>query len=148
MEIGGRQGSRLTGRMFSKQMDVISEELIANSSECLQISNEFAIGALLWVDDLVTCAEKASMQENMLQRIDEFARKNKVRWGQEKCKVIQVGKKEDHRSEWQFRDIAIGNCDEYKYLGDVLTCDGKNHKNIEERKKNAKIHHSDNVNRE
>ena len=74
------------------------------------------------------------MQENMLQRIDEFARKNKVRWGQEKCKVMPVGKKEDHRNEWQFGDIAIGNCDEYKYLGDVITCDGKNHKNIEARK--------------
>ena len=27
MEIGGKQGSRLTGRMFSKMMDLISEEL-------------------------------------------------------------------------------------------------------------------------
>ena len=27
MEIGGRQGSRLTGRLFSKMMDVLAEEL-------------------------------------------------------------------------------------------------------------------------
>ena len=28
MDIGGRQGSRLTGRMFSKTMDVLAEEFI------------------------------------------------------------------------------------------------------------------------
>ena len=27
MEIGGKQGSRLTGRMFSKMMDILAEDL-------------------------------------------------------------------------------------------------------------------------
>ena len=134
MEIGGRQGSRLTGRMFSKQMDVISEELINNQNDCLEITSGFSIGALLWIDDLITCTEDTKRQEIMLKRVDEFAKKNKVRWGREKCKVMQVGRKNDQRTEWQFGDITIGNCDEYKYLGDIITSNGKNQKNIEARK--------------
>ena len=134
MEIGGRQGSRLTGRMFSKQMDVISEELIENENECLEIVPGLTIGALLWIDDLITCTEDTTQQENMLKRVDEFAKKNKIRWGRNKCKVMQVGTKKDDREEWQFGDISIGNCEEYKYLGDYITCDGKNKKNIEARR--------------
>ena len=30
MEIGGRQGSRITGRLFSKMMDVLSEKITTN----------------------------------------------------------------------------------------------------------------------
>ena len=115
-------------------MDVIAEELIENGSECLEITAGFPIGALLWIDDLITCTEGASNQENMLKRIDEFARKNKIKWGREKCKVMQVGRKKDDRDEWRFGDITIGSCDEYRYLGDIITCDGKNQKNIEARK--------------
>ena len=47
---------------------------------------------------------------------------------------MQVGRTNDQRTEWQFGDITIGNCDEYKYLGDIITSDGKNQKNIEARK--------------
>ena len=134
MEIGGRQGSRLTGRMFSKQMDVISEELMNNQNDCLEFTSGFSIGALLWIDDLITCTEDKKKQEKMLERVDEFAKKNKVRWGREKCKVMQVGRKNDQCQEWQFGETTIDNCDEYKYLGDIITSDGKNQKNIEARK--------------
>ena len=56
MEIGGKQGSRLTGRMFSKMMDLLAEE-VGESEEGFQIARDFIIGVLLWVDDVVTCAD-------------------------------------------------------------------------------------------
>ena len=117
-----------------RQMDVVAEELIENKKDCLEITPEFSICALLWIDDLVTFTEETPKQENMLKRVDEFARKNKVRWGREKCKVMQVGVKRDVREEWKFGELTIGNCEEYKYLGDIITSDGKNRKNIEARK--------------
>ena len=48
-ETGGRQGSRLTGKLFSKQMDTLSEQF-ANGSikESVQINENFKIGCLEW----------------------------------------------------------------------------------------------------
>ena len=88
-EIGGRQGSRLTGRLFAKQMDMISEEMILDGSEAVKVTNEIRIGALLWEDDVVSCVEGKQNQEKVLERINEFAKKHKLKWGQEKCKVMQ-----------------------------------------------------------
>ena len=134
MEIGGRQGSRLTGRMFAKQMDVLSEELMNDDTEALEIEPGLKIGALLWIDDLVSCVEGDDNQEKMLSRVDEFAKRNKIKWGLEKCRVMQIGKKKETRDSWKFGSEEIKTCDEYKYLGDIITADGKDNKNIESRK--------------
>ena len=47
MQIGGKQGSRLTGRMFGNLMDMISEEFQENC-EGFTMAHEFYIAALLW----------------------------------------------------------------------------------------------------
>ena len=126
--------------MFSKQMDVLAEELMADDTEALQVAPNLKIGALLWVDDLVSCTEGPVDQEKMLHRVDEFAIKNKIKWGKGKCNVLQVGKKVDQREQWIFGDMEIDTVSEYKYLGDIITKDGKNRQNLESRR--IKIHAS------
>ena len=61
MEIGGRQGSRETGRMFVKLMDLLAEEVIA-SNEGIKMMEDFIIGILLWIDDVVSCVEGTDNQ--------------------------------------------------------------------------------------
>ena len=51
----GRQGSRVTGRMFSKLMDLLSEKEIA-SGRGFEIFEDLIIALLLWVDDVVSLA--------------------------------------------------------------------------------------------
>ena len=46
MEIGGKQGSRLTGRMFAKLMDMLAEEK-ENTEEGFCFENDFFIAVLL-----------------------------------------------------------------------------------------------------
>ena len=81
MEIGGKQGSRLTGRMFAKLMDLIAKEL-KDTDLGFAITEELIISVLLWVDDVISCTEGAADQEEMLKRMDEFATKHKIKWGQ------------------------------------------------------------------
>ena len=130
MLTGGRQGSRLTGRMFAKLMDLLAEEVI-DAGEGFQITRDFVIGMLLWVDDVVSCVEGPENQKKMLERIDRFAKDHKLEWGQAKCKVMKIGKRSDEN--WKVGDMEIGNCVSYKYLGDVITSDGKNTENIRSR---------------
>ena len=111
MEIGGRQGSSLIGRMFSKLMDMISEEL-DELGEGIHLTEEFLIAVLLWVDN-VTFAEGVEEQKLMLKRIDEFAIKHKIKWSPSKCNVMRIGRHNDSITEWKLGDVTIAECQSY-----------------------------------
>ena len=130
MEIGGKQWSRLTGRMFAKMMDLIHEEL-QETDLGFCIDADFIIAALLWVDDAITCTEGKENQEEMLKRMDEFATKHKLKWGQEKCNIMKIGKHDKKEVKWQLGNMEIKETQKYKYLGDIITPDGKNSENLQ-----------------
>ena len=114
MEIGGRQGSRLTGRLFSKMMDVLAEELL-ELNEGFSMSDIFKIALLLWVDDVVTFAESEEEQKRILELVNQFALKHKIQWGKEKCKVMRVGyHRPSEASTWKIGDMPIEESDSYK----------------------------------
>ena len=141
-ENGGRQGSRLTGKLFSKQMDTLAEQFENEDSDlAFALSDELKIGCLEWVDDVVTCTSGIINQKKVLSKVNEFAEINKLEWGQQKCQVMQVGKKVKLPETWQLGEKVIKNTTVYKYLGDEITSDGKNDKNIisRENKLNAII---------
>ena len=66
--------------------------------------------------------------------MNEFAIKHKLKWGKEKCNIMRVGKHKGVPQSWKLGDIDIEETSEYKYLGDIITNNGKNTKNIEARK--------------
>ena len=132
MEVGGRQGSKLTGRMFSKLMDLLAEQVI-HSEQGIAISRDFIIGILLWMDDVVSCVEGEQNQLDILEKIDSFAKDHKLKWGVDKCKVMPIGK-HSNRSQWKLGELDIQNCTNYKYLGDIISNNGKNKDNITERR--------------
>ena len=107
MEIGGKQGSKLTGRMFSKLMDVLSE-LMMEQKKGIKITDDFTIGVLLWVDDVVSCVEGDKEQENMLKQIDNFAKDHKLQWGNDKCKVMPIGY-HNAQQEWGTKNKKMRN---------------------------------------
>ena len=130
MEIGGRQGSRLTGRLFSKMMDVLAEECMTEKIG-IELSPDLLIALLLWVDDVLSFAEGDDKQKEILQKINEFAIKHKIKWGQAKCKVMRVGThpSKPHNKTWMLGDMPIDETKTYKYLGDIISDNGKNHDN-------------------
>ena len=138
MEIGGKQGSRLTGRMFAKLLDMLAEELL-ESGEGFTVNDVLIIAVLLWVDDVISCVDGEENQKKMLQKVHEFALKHILVWGQSKCKVIRVGKHNDTPKEWNLGYLKIEETASYKYLGDVITNDGRNGKNLEARQNNSLI---------
>ena len=133
MFVGGKQGSRLTGRMFGKQMDTLADEM-SELDEGFSLSPLFKIPVLLWVNDVITFAEGNTNQERTLSEVDNFGRKHKLQWGKEKCKVMHIGKHHENEQkdrEWKLGDLTIDEFDHYKYLGDEITSDGKSKSNLE-----------------
>ena len=52
---------------------------------------------------------------------------------------MQVGKLNSEQKEWDLGDLKIQEASLYKYLGDVVTSDGRNSKNLEARQNNSLI---------
>ena len=114
-------------------MDLLSEELL-QLGDGFKLDEEFIIAVLLWVDDVVSCVDGEEDQLIMLKRIHEFAIKHRLIWGQSKCKVMRIGKHNDAPKQWPLGDMMIEETDSYKYLGDFISNDGKNSKNIDSRR--------------
>ena len=129
-ENGGLQGSSITGRCFAKQMDGLSEESIENHEEKLWINDRLSIGCLEYIDDVASTISGIKNQLSLLGKIDEFARKNKLEWGESKCQVMQVGRKVKVPEKWNLGEKQVGNTKSYKYLGDIITDDNKNKQNL------------------
>ena len=72
-------------------------------------------------------------QISTLNTIDEFAKKNKLEWGEAKCQVMQVGRKVKVPAEWNLGEKRIKNTSSYKYLGDIITDNNNNKTNLEAR---------------
>ena len=133
MAIGGKQGSRLTGRKFAKTMDTLAEKMI-NDEKGFQVSSTFKIPMLLWVDDVVSCADGNINQSETIEDIDEFAVRHKLEWGAAKCKVMKIGKHGNSSTEWKLGQMTLHEATQYKYLGDIITSNGKNMDNLKARR--------------
>ena len=137
MEVGGKQGLRLTGRMFCIMMHRISEELSKAElgfTLSRSIDRDFVIAVLLWVDDVMTCVDRVEDQKEILLKLDEFATKHKLQWSKEKCNIMRVGKHKKETVDWKLGGDSLKETTKYKYLGDIITADGKNDENIQARK--------------
>ena len=78
-------------------------------------------------------------QQNVLEIADDFANKSKLEWGESKCQVMPVGKKVAVPNEWRLGEKSISNTTSYKYLGEVVTNDNKNKKNLEAKENKIEI---------
>ena len=72
-------------------------------------------------------------QKHTLQFVDGFAIKHKLKWGQDKCNVMEIGNGKYCQEKWELGELEIDSCDKYKYLGDIIMRNGSNQKNIEDR---------------
>ena len=132
-EIGGKQGGKIMTFLFAKLMDTLVEDMRDRPDLGIDI-NGVEVDVLEWVDDVISFAESHSQQIETLNFINEFAKKHRLEWGPDKCKVIQIGKKNDPNEEWRLGENIITSAKTYTYLGDIINENGTNQENLENRK--------------
>ena len=88
---GGKQGGKNFGFLFAKMMDVLAEEAAEDDGRTVEFG-ELDMSVLEWVDDVITFAIGEEQQEYTLSKVNEFAIKHQLKWGKEKCNVMEVGK--------------------------------------------------------
>ena len=118
--------------MFAKMMDKLPEGM--HEDDTLGVKHgRRKIAGLAFVDDVVSMAASYEQQERTLARINEFAVKHQLEWGEDKCKVMEIGKHKEKKTQWNLGDKIIHNCQNYKYLGEVISRDGKNIENLKDK---------------
>ena len=129
---GGKQGGKNFGFLFAKMMDVMAEEMLKDPTLGVKFE-ELSIALLEWVDDVATFAIGPEQQNKTMAEVNEFAVRHKLKWGKDKCKVMEIGNGKYVEKEWDLGTLKIDSCTEYKYLGDWIMRNGSNKKNLEER---------------
>ena len=130
-ETGGKQGGKLMVPMFAKTMDTAADDLCEEDLG-IKIDGQ-SIPALIFMDDLGSMAEGYQQQEKTLRAINNFGIKHKIEWGQDKCKVMEVGRHKEKKKEWKLGEKTIESCGTYKYLGEIISRDGNNDENLKAR---------------
>ena len=155
------QGDVFGPMMCGKQIDEIGKECLESGKYTYSYKGEVEIPPLIMLDDLISiseCGPKSAMA-NAFIRLKTNTKK--LQFGSEKCKKIHIGKYCDQYKclplfveSWEekelettkscdpkqikINDVMMGEeemelKDEEKYLGDIISSDGKNSKNIQAR---------------
>ena len=107
---GGKQGGKNFGFLFAKMMDVLSEEM-ADDTQTGVTFDELRLSVLEWVDDVLTFAIDDEQQKYTLAVVNEFAIKHKLKWGCEKCNVMEISTSAYTQTKWTLGKEQIDSCD-------------------------------------
>ena len=152
------QGDVFGPLLCSNQVDTFGKECLEQHKYTYLYKNEVEIPPLGMVDDLI-CVSECGFQTSMINSFIKFKTDSKkLQFGVSKCKKIHIGKycedfkcqnlmvdsweevevKNDETGITQIEDTFVGEelmeeKDDEKYLGDVISNDGRNLKNIKAR---------------
>ena len=140
----------------SVQIDGIGKESLNKHMEPYQYKQQVEIPALGWIDDLITVSESGHKTARMNSFINAQIAIKKLRLGAKKCFIMHIGnKQEDYKNVqlfvdgWEVQTVdnytageeewidtpaenmnAISHIDSERYLGQIISSDSKNIKNI------------------
>ena len=155
----------LQGEVFgplqcSVQTDTFGKECLEENKHLYQYRGVVGIPPLAMVDDLLSVTECGIESVKVNGYLNSKTNIKKLQFGEDKCKKLHIGRKnhmcpdlfvdtwklekedENKKGIKNLKDVFSGDSlmeevDSVKYLGDILSMDGKNKKNIESRKGKA-----------
>ena len=155
----------LQGEVFgplqcSVQVDTFGKECLSEEKHLYQYRNCIGIPPLAMIDDLLSISECGVESVKSNAFLNSKTNIKKLQFGGEKCYKLHIGKKkhlcpELHVDSWKLQkkdekesgiknlkdvfdgDFKMESKEDVKYLGDIITTDGTNVKNVESRRAKA-----------
>ncbi len=115
-----RQGGVLSVLEYANVMDEIAKEICKMNKGIKIPGTEKTIGCLLWMDDVLLMANSEEELQNMLNETDKIANKYHLVFGEEKSKVMIIGKKGKTQTNAIIGEMKLKTCENYKYLGEII----------------------------
>ena len=124
------QGTLWSGLLCSAQMDKLSQNAYKNHSTYLY-KGKTEVPPLEMVDDILfpTSCNNDSIIANV--KVNNFMERKKLTLNSKKCNKMHIGKTNKNCSNLNVHSEKMKTSTQEKYLGDILTNDGKLTKTIE-----------------
>ena len=151
------QGDVFGSLLCSKQVDLFGKECLEEEKYTYLYKNEVKIPPLTMVDDVMCISECGFKSVMVNSYMESKTSSKKLQFSTSKCKKIHIGKTYEKYKchslfvdKWErshkndiIEEICVGkdkmiDTDEDKYLGDIVSKDGRNIKNIQARVKKGK----------
>jgi hypothetical protein len=132
-----RQGGVLSVIQYANLMDEIAKEINEKKLGNGQKDNGKKIACLLWMDDVALISDNEKELQDMLNITDEIAKKYRIKFGNEKSKIISIGTKKV--TNCSLGDMKLEHTENYKYLGYIMNTKNNNKDHINAIKSKAEM---------
>ena len=131
------QGTVFGPLQCAVSMDKLGKLAYRSGKPLLKYKNMVYIPPLGMIDDVIAMDKcgKDSIRSNSI--ISAFVDSKKQSFGIKKCHKMHVGQNLNLCPELKINGLPLENTKSEKYLGDIISHDGKNEDNINERKNKA-----------
>ena len=134
-----QQGGTWGPILCSNSIDMIGKKCRDRGQNYYLYKNSARILPLAFVDDLSGISRCGSQSQSLNTFINTQIELKKLRFhttdahGKSKCHKLHIGKQTCDCPVLKVQGTAMREIKDDKYLGDILSCDGKNTKNIKDR---------------
>ena len=128
------QGTVLSNIKCSVQIDSLGKDCITENKGLYKYKGCISIPPLAMVDDVVTISSCGSDSVKVNAIVQAKVQTKQLKLGQKKCFNMHVGKKTKHLCPvLKIHGLDMKTAENERYLGDILTTDGRIDQNIDDR---------------
>ena len=132
------QGTVLSNIKCSVQIDSLGKDCITENKGLYKYKGCISIPPLSMVDDVVTISSCGSDSVKVNAIVQAKVQSKQLKLGQKKCFNMHVGKKNKHLCPvLKVHGLDMKTAERERYLGDILTTDGRIEQNINDRYQKA-----------
>ncbi|GFN85343.1 endonuclease-reverse transcriptase [Plakobranchus ocellatus] len=134
---GVRQGCVLSPDLFSLYSEIIMRNLDNHSG--IKVGGQ-SINNLRYSDDTVLIAENKEDLQKLLNIVEEESRKKGLELNSKKAEVMVISRKQESpKCDIFINEVKLKQSGKFKYLGTIISNDGKTNREISARAAQAKI---------
>ena len=129
---GVRQGCLLSPLLFNIYAEAMMKEAMEEVEEGVRIGGH-RIQAVRFADDQAMTASTADGLQNIMTKLNEVVERYKMRINKNKTKVMKIGKGEQEQLQIEIGGNILEQIHQFKYLGSMITEDGRSEKEVRRR---------------
>ena len=134
---GARQGCSLSPILYILYDEAMMKEAVEDLKQGIQVGGEY-ISSVRFADDKAIVADTAKGLQLLMTRLNEVTEEYGMKINIKKTKVMVVTKKGHRKAKIEIAGQELEQVSHYKYLGSILTEDGRCEKDMKTRLAMAK----------
>ena len=128
------QGTVLAPLKCSTQIDTLGKDCLETNAGLFRYKDCVSIPPLSMIDDILAVADCSEAATEVNAIIQNKINTKQLKFGTNKCFQLHIGGNQESCSTLKVQGDVMNKVDKEKYLGDILTNDGKINENVDNRK--------------